>query len=152
MSLVLHALCFVLYSQCVKYLVGERSSESSSETDKTIVAKLGSAFHTAKGQGNLAVQETIVLTSGQLGRVAEGELLLVLLLSLLERMMAQSPLITATAHSQVTSLATRLYYDFTLLQATLDMCNPDSCLNRTDWKVPVPSYTYNLYTHNTDFA
>ena len=41
-------------------------------------------------------------------------------------------------------------------QATLvnpDMCNPDFCLNRTDSKVPVPSYnTYNSYTHNTDFA
>ena len=33
-----------------------------------------------------------------------------------------------------------------------DMCNPDFRLNRTDWKVPVPSYTYISYTHNPDFA
>ena len=33
-----------------------------------------------------------------------------------------------------------------------DMCNPDFRLNRTDWKVPVPSYTYNSHTHNPDFA
>ena len=41
------------------------------------------------------------------------------------------------------------------VQATLlnpDMCNPDFCLNRTDWKVPVPSFIYNCYTRNTDFA
>ena len=41
------------------------------------------------------------------------------------------------------------------IQATLlnpDMCNPDFCLNRTDWKVPVTSYTYHFYTHNPDFA
>ena len=41
------------------------------------------------------------------------------------------------------------------LQATLlnpDMGNPDFRLNRTDWKVPAPSYSYNSYTHNTDFA
>ena len=41
------------------------------------------------------------------------------------------------------------------IQATLlnpDMCNPDFHLNRTDWKAPVPSYTYNSYTHNPDFA
>ena len=31
-----------------------------------------------------------------------------------------------------------------------DMCNPDFCLNRTDWKVPVPSYTYNSYTHSPE--
>ena len=42
-----------------------------------------------------------------------------------------------------------------LVQATLlnpDMCNPDFRLNWTDWKVPVPSYTYNSYMHNSDFA
>ena len=40
-------------------------------------------------------------------------------------------------------------------QATLlnpDMCTPDFRLNRTDWKVPVPSYSYNSYMHNPDFA
>ena len=42
-----------------------------------------------------------------------------------------------------------------LVQATLlnpDMCNPDFRLNRTNWKIPVTSYTYNSYTHNSDFA
>ena len=42
-----------------------------------------------------------------------------------------------------------------IIQATLlnpDMCYPDFRLNRTDLKVPVPSYTYNSYTHNSDFA
>ena len=37
-----------------------------------------------------------------------------------------------------------------------DLCDPDFRLNRTDCKVPVPSYTYtgtsNSYTHNPDFA
>ena len=39
-------------------------------------------------------------------------------------------------------------------QLNPDMCNPDFRLNlnRTDWKVLVPSYTYNSYTHNPDFA
>ena len=43
-----------------------------------------------------------------------------------------------------------------IIQATLlnnpEMCNPDFRLKRTDWKVPVPSYTYNSYTYNPDFA
>ena len=41
------------------------------------------------------------------------------------------------------------------VQATLlnpKMCNPDFRLSRTDWKVPVPSYTYNSYAHNPEFA
>ena len=33
-----------------------------------------------------------------------------------------------------------------------DMCNKNFCLNRTDWKLLVPSYTYNSYTHNPEFA
>ena len=42
-----------------------------------------------------------------------------------------------------------------LIQATLlnpDICNPNFRLNRTYWKVPVPSYTKNSYKHNPDFA
>ena len=42
-----------------------------------------------------------------------------------------------------------------LIQATLlnpDMSNLDFRLNRTKWKVPVPSYAYISYTHNPDFA
>ena len=27
------------------------------------------------------------------------------------------------------------------------MCNPNFCLNRTDWRVPNPSYTYNSFKH-----
>ena len=41
------------------------------------------------------------------------------------------------------------------LQATLlnlDICNPDFRLNGTDLKVPVPTFTYNFYMHNPDFA
>ena len=33
-----------------------------------------------------------------------------------------------------------------------DLCNPDFRLNRTDWKVMIPSYTFYSYTHNPDFA
>ena len=33
-----------------------------------------------------------------------------------------------------------------------DMFNPDFRLNRTDWKVLIPSHTFNSYTHNPDFA
>ena len=39
-----------------------------------------------------------------------------------------------------------VYIQATLLN--LDMCNLDFRLNRTDWKVPVPTYIYNSYTHN----
>ena len=42
-----------------------------------------------------------------------------------------------------------------VIQTTMlnpDMCNPDFHLNRTDWKVTIPSHTYNSYTHNPDFA
>ena len=51
-----------------------------------------------------------------------------------------------------------LYFDNTIFNKTLatllypDMCNQDFCRNRTNWKVTGPSYTYDSYTHNPDFA
>ena len=51
-----------------------------------------------------------------------------------------------------TAKSTILFFQ---LQATLlnpNMCNPDFRQNRTDWNVPVPSYTYKSYMHNSYFA
>ena len=58
-------------------------------------------------------------------------------------------------HDWVHTLFALYFVEEMLVQGTLlnpYMCNPDFRLNRTDWKVPVPSYTYNFYTHNPDFA
>ena len=46
-----------------------------------------------------------MLTIGQLGRIAEGELLLVVIVSLLESLTAHSQLIRAVAFKQVWSLS-----------------------------------------------
>lgn len=73
------------------------------------MAKLKKAFNDAstntargrEGRVNVRLQETVVVTIGQLGRTAEGELLLVVIISLLKSLTAESKLIKAKAFEQV---------------------------------------------------
>ena len=56
-------------------------------------------------------------------------------------------------HPSELSTLVCMYVSLWTIQAILlnsDMCNPDFRLNRTNLEVPVPSYTYNSYTHNPD--
>ena len=75
---------------------------------QTVISKLKKVFVEAQLQRNYKLQETVVLTIGQLGRVAEGELLLVVIVSLLESLTAQSQLIRAVAFKQVMGPKTNL--------------------------------------------
>lgn len=76
-------------------------TDSSHNMQQTVIAKLKKVFVEASLQGNYKLQETVVLTIGQLGRIAEGELLLVVIVSLLESLTAHSQLIRAVAFKQV---------------------------------------------------
>ena len=76
-------------------------TDSSHNMQQTVISKLKKVFVEASLQGNYKLQETVVLTIGQLGRIAEGELLLVVIVSLLESLTAHSQLIRAVAFKQV---------------------------------------------------
>ena len=75
--------------------------DAGESIQQTIISKLKKVFVEASSQGDCKLQETVVLTIGQLGRVAKGELLLVAIVSLLESLTAQSQLVRAIAFKQV---------------------------------------------------
>ena len=83
------------------YIVKPGREESNNNMQQTVISKLKKVFVEASSQGNCKLQETVVLTIGQLGRIAEGELLLVVIVSLLESLTAHSQLIRAVAFKQV---------------------------------------------------
>lgn len=70
------------------------------------MTKLKKAFkdasvHSSHQGKAIRLQETVLLTIGQLGTTAEGELLLVVIISLLKSLTAQSKVIRAKAFQQV---------------------------------------------------
>ena len=93
--------CLVLFSNVVPYIVKPGRADSNDNMQHTVISKLKKVFVEASSQGNCKLQETVVLTIGQLGRIAEGELLLVVIVSLLESLTAHSQLIRAVAFKQV---------------------------------------------------
>ncbi|XP_063432068.1 serine/threonine-protein kinase ATR-like [Mytilus trossulus] len=91
----------VSFSKVVPYLVGENCNE----TNQRIVTKLKEAYYAACMEQNIRLQETIVLTLAQFGRIAENEQLLVVILNLLESMISPIPLIAAVAFEQLKYVA-----------------------------------------------
>ncbi|CAH1797711.1 unnamed protein product [Owenia fusiformis] len=94
----------VEFSKVVQFLLGDSSSESASETDQLIVTKLAGIMQ-SHDHVHPHLLETVILTLGQLGRVAEGKLQLVVLISLLKSMISTQPFIAAVAHEQLRDLA-----------------------------------------------
>ncbi|KAL5004570.1 hypothetical protein ScPMuIL_018026 [Solemya velum] len=95
------------FSEVLRYLVGDLSSDGTSATDQLIVRRLKEAIIRARSeQGkDISLQETIVHTLGQLGRVAESDLLLVVIISLLESLLSEVSLVAATAYKQLQKVA-----------------------------------------------
>lgn len=97
----LRIVCLMFGSNVVPYVVKPGGADSDESTQQNVISKLKKVFLEASSQGNCKLQETVVLTIGQLGNVAEGELLLVVIVSLLESLTAHSQLIRAAAFKQV---------------------------------------------------
>ncbi|XP_015779599.1 PREDICTED: serine/threonine-protein kinase ATR-like, partial [Acropora digitifera] len=95
-------LCF---SNVVSHIVKPGGADASKNIQQTVISKLKKVFVEASLQRNYKLQETVVLTIGHLGRIAEGELLLVVIVSLLESLTANSQLIRAVAFKQVQEVA-----------------------------------------------
>lgn len=94
----------VFRSNVVSHIVKPGGADASKNIQQTVISKLKKVFVEASLQRNYKLQETVVLTIGHLGRIAEGELLLVVIVSLLESLTANSQLIRAVAFKQASIL------------------------------------------------
>lgn len=91
----------VQFSQIISCLVGDNFSD----LNQVMVRKLKTALDKAREDGNVRLQETILLTISQLGRLAGDDLILVVIVSLLENLLSPVPLISAVAYEQLKSVA-----------------------------------------------
>ncbi|KAL4227217.1 hypothetical protein ACF0H5_012662 [Mactra antiquata] len=113
-----------LFSEVIQYLLGKEMNDGSDGTNELVLTKLREAFYRAKSDGHVRQQETVLLTIAQLGRVSEGELLVVVIIVLLESMLSPTPLVAAVAHEQLKDIA-----DFkkTKTQNLFMKCRHDVC-------------------------
>nr|XP_034325117.1 serine/threonine-protein kinase ATR isoform X2 [Crassostrea gigas] len=86
-------------------VIGSMVGEGSSDSNQLIVRTLKETLESARLQGNVRLQQTVILTIAQIGRVAEDELLLVVIISLLENMFSKGQVIAAIAYQQLNSVA-----------------------------------------------
>ena len=89
-------------SKVVQYVV-KPGAHVADNLQQRLISKLKNVFLDASLHGDAKLQETAVLTIGQLGRTAEGDLLLVVVVSLLNSLTAHSQLVRAVAFEQVSS-------------------------------------------------
>ncbi|XP_071844608.1 serine/threonine-protein kinase ATR-like isoform X2 [Apostichopus japonicus] len=89
----------------LKFLVNSGKPCSSSNI-KAVISKLKSAFDSAKAASDCRLAESVVMMLGELGRVADGELLLVVIISLLDSLLSSSNLVKAAALLQLKEVAT----------------------------------------------
>ncbi|XP_071509803.1 serine/threonine-protein kinase ATR-like [Diadema antillarum] len=93
-----------VFSRNIKHLVGN-GDQCSDLNVQAVVTQLKSAFLTGKSSGNGRLQETVVSTMGELGKVAEGELLMVVIISLLESLLSPITMVTSIAYIQLHAIA-----------------------------------------------
>eukprot|EP00112_Aurelia_sp_Birch-Aquarium-sp1_P011525 Seg2422.1 transcript_id=Seg2422.1/GoldUCD/mRNA.D3Y31 product="Serine/threonine-protein kinase ATR" protein_id=Seg2422.1/GoldUCD/D3Y31 len=92
----------ISFSQAVSSFV-KRSGMG--HIQELLVNKLKMSFLKASSEGDTKILETVVLTLGSVGKTAEGDLLLVVVISLLECLITQHQSIGAVAYDQIHEVA-----------------------------------------------
>uniref|UniRef100_A0A669BAQ8 Serine/threonine-protein kinase ATR n=1 Tax=Oreochromis niloticus TaxID=8128 RepID=A0A669BAQ8_ORENI len=95
------------FSQSVRFLVTEttRNSEQGS-LNELLVARLKEAFSNAKLNRDDDLRNTLILTTGEIGRASQGSLVSFSLLRLLHCLLSKSSQVSVAAYTQIRALAT----------------------------------------------
>ncbi|XP_041465563.1 serine/threonine-protein kinase ATR-like [Lytechinus variegatus] len=93
-----------LFSRNIKYLVGN-GDQCSDLNIQAVISQLKLAFLSGKSSGNGRLQETVVSSIGELGKVAEGELLMVTIVSLLESLLSSVTMVNSIAYIELHAIA-----------------------------------------------
>ncbi|XP_071354256.1 serine/threonine-protein kinase ATR [Trachinotus anak] len=97
----------IRFSQSVRFLLTEtnRNSEQGSLSD-LLVARLKEAFNNAKLNRDDDLRNTLILTTGEIGRASQGTLVSFSLLRLLHCLLSKSSSVSVAAYTQIRALAT----------------------------------------------
>uniref|UniRef100_A0A671W862 Serine/threonine-protein kinase ATR n=1 Tax=Sparus aurata TaxID=8175 RepID=A0A671W862_SPAAU len=95
------------FSQSVRFLLTEttRNSEQGSLSE-LLVARLKEAFNNAKLNRDDELRNTLILTTGEIGRASQGSLVSFSLLRLLHCLLSKSSPVSVAAYAQIRALAT----------------------------------------------
>ncbi|XP_044022250.1 serine/threonine-protein kinase ATR [Siniperca chuatsi] len=97
----------IRFSQSVRFLLTEttRNSEQGSLSE-LLVARLKEAFNNAKLNADDDLRNTLILTTGEIGRASQGSLVSFSLLRLLHCLLSKSSPVSVAAYAQIRALAT----------------------------------------------
>ncbi|XP_066508582.1 serine/threonine-protein kinase ATR-like [Hoplias malabaricus] len=93
-----------LFSQNIKNLLQTHNPDGFLK--ELLVSRLKEAFTNAKTTRNNELKNTLILTTGEIGRAAEGNLVSFSLLRLLHCLLSKSTPISVVAHTEIQALAT----------------------------------------------
>ncbi|XP_042356809.1 serine/threonine-protein kinase ATR [Plectropomus leopardus] len=96
----------IRFSQSVRFLLTEsaRNSEQGSLSE-LLVARLKEAFNNAKLNRDDDLRNTLILTTGEIGRASQGSLVSFSLLRLLHCLLSKSSPVSVAAYTQIRALA-----------------------------------------------
>ncbi|XP_041828514.1 serine/threonine-protein kinase ATR isoform X3 [Melanotaenia boesemani] len=97
----------IRFSQSVRFLLTETTKNSDQGTlNELLVARLKEAFNNAKANRDDDLRNTLILTTGEIGRASQGSLVSFSLLRLLHCLLSKSSTVSVAAYTQIRALAT----------------------------------------------
>ncbi|KAM4723913.1 serine/threonine-protein kinase ATR [Anableps anableps] len=94
------------FSQSVRFLLTESTKNSEQGTlNELLVARLKEAFSNAKLSRDDELRNTLILTTGEIGRASQGSLVSFSLLRLLHCLLSKSSTVSVAAYTQIRALA-----------------------------------------------
>ncbi|KAM6912554.1 serine/threonine-protein kinase ATR isoform 1-T1 [Xenentodon cancila] len=94
------------FSQSVRFLLRDTTKNSEEETlNELLVGRLKEAFNIAKVNRDDDLRNTLILTTGEIGRASQGSLVSFSLLRLLHCLLSKSSSVSIAAYTQIRALA-----------------------------------------------
>uniref|UniRef100_A0A3B4Z4L9 Serine/threonine-protein kinase ATR n=1 Tax=Stegastes partitus TaxID=144197 RepID=A0A3B4Z4L9_9TELE len=95
------------FSQSVRFLLTETTSNcEQGPFNELMIARLKEAFNNAKLSRDDNLRNTLILTTGEIGRASQGSLVSFSLLRLLHCLLSKSSLVSVAAYTEIRALAT----------------------------------------------
>ncbi|XP_054839454.1 serine/threonine-protein kinase ATR [Eublepharis macularius] len=94
----------VAFSSHIKHILGSSETEEGF-IKELFVSKMKEAYTNAKMSRNSELKDTLILTTGDIGRAAKGDLVPFALLHLLHCLLSKSPSVAGAAYTEIRALA-----------------------------------------------
>ncbi|XP_072266233.1 serine/threonine-protein kinase ATR [Pyxicephalus adspersus] len=94
----------IAFSGNIRFIL-ESANFEEGYLNELLVARIKGAYTSAKITRNIELKDTLILTTGDIGRAAKGNLVSFALLHLLHCLLSKSPSVAGASHTEIRSLA-----------------------------------------------